>query len=62
MDVDSLAASRIVGQSPNSAVDQPKPMWRTVRCLFPTFAGFDGRRGYPDSGEHHRLATGEAAS
>ena len=61
MDVDSLAASRIVGQSPNSAVDQPKPMWRTVRCLFPKLGGFD-RRGYPDSGEHHRLATGEAAS
>jgi hypothetical protein len=61
MDVDSPAASRIVGQ-PNDAVEFCNTMWRTVRRLLPKFTGPFFHHGYPGSGEHHRLATGEAAS
>ncbi len=61
MDVDSPVTSRIVGQ-PNDAVEFDKAMWRTVRRLLPKFTGPTFLHGYPGSGEHHRLATGEAAS
>ena len=62
MDVDSPATFRIVGQPNASAVDLlRKPMWRTARRSFPKFTGTTVHRGYPESGEQHRLATGEAA-
>jgi len=60
MDVDCPATSRIAGQPNASAVDSLKLTWRTARQFFPTFTGFV--RGYPESGAHYRLATGEAAS
>ncbi|QKY19558.1 hypothetical protein B4589_003885 [Halolamina sp. CBA1230] len=60
MDVDCLATSRIAGQPNASAVDSLKLTWRTVRRFLPKFTGFVC--GYPESGAHHRLATGEAAS
>ncbi|WP_435115141.1 hypothetical protein [Halolamina sp. C58] len=62
MDVDRLATSCIVGQPNDSAVDSLKPTWRTVRRFLPKFTGFAFGRGYPESGAHYRLATGEAAS
>jgi|AntRauTorcE11898_2_1112593.scaffolds.fasta_scaffold04470_4 hypothetical protein len=62
MDVDSPAASRIVGQPTVSAAASFKAMWRTFRRPLPTLTGFSGLLGCPESGSHHRLATGEAAS